>query len=271
MTLILVLALFRRNLDEEDKIYSCLEENGLVERLFGGLTMLLNGKSTVLGIRVKWADNNFKNKNDRTRLLLLNLFSGMKYIDISNDSIIRLLKKEDELDQNLGLYIITYKLRSYLREYKYYQRQNEMQSINSKDSMEELEDILINQIKYSGKINILEKVSLMVDIIESNLSKNDYEKASKIKLHDALIYVVTEFIRDRNGIYLWTEAEEVMISLILKEIPVGLKAKLLASLEEEEKGLMSSKLDELVRFNIYLEDKTKSDIINGIKKLIHRS
>lgn len=361
MTLILVLALCRRNLDEEDKIYIYLKENGLIEKLFGGLSILLDGKSKTLGISVKWADNNFKNKyefisrfqgqfeywtyieifqatdiiyrynknmyedlliKDKARLLLLNLFSSIRNKDISKSLIIRLLNKEDELDQNIGLYIITYKLRNYIFQYKNHQIQNEMGSFNSNNSREKLinieenisreilevehvfsmcedevkvgllinyilsekeyipemfilwildpklESILIDQIKYSGKINTLEKVFLMINIIGTNRPKNTYEKSSKIKLYDALIYIITEFIRERNGIYSWTEREEEMMSVILKKTPMRPRKRLLAFLEKEKEGLMSSRLDELVRLHVCLKDKTKSDIINGIKEII---
>lgn len=149
MTVILVLALCRRNLDEEETIYESLEKNKLIASLYGGLSVLLNGKSEQLAIKLKWQDNFFENKyefinrfqgqfpywdyieifiaakiihrdnqnlfeelvlKDKTRLVLLNLTSGHFHCEASEKLIFNLINGKNELDRNIGFFLLVSKL-----------------------------------------------------------------------------------------------------------------------------------------------------------------
>lgn len=144
-TLIIVLALLRRNLDCVDEIKDELEKNKLINCLYGGLCILLSGKSEMISIRIELNDNLFENKyefithfvdfnyydyiemfqaveilylsdakkfeslisRDETKLLLLNIASGHMSVKLSNSFISDLLKDDDELNRNIGFSLLT--------------------------------------------------------------------------------------------------------------------------------------------------------------------
>ena len=144
-TLIIVLALLRRNLDCVDEIKDELEKNKLINCLYGGLCILLSGKSEMISIKIELNDNLFENKyefitrfvdfnyydyiemfqaaeilylsdvkkfeslirRDETKLLLLNIASGHMSVKLSDSFISDLLKDDDELNRNIGFALLT--------------------------------------------------------------------------------------------------------------------------------------------------------------------
>ncbi|MFT9487174.1 MAG: hypothetical protein ACH0QD_07365 [Tepidibacillus sp.] len=357
MTVILVLALCRRNLDEEEMIYEALKENGLVTALYGGLAILLNGTSKQLSINIEWQDESFQNKyefinrfqgeflyweyieifiaasivqkdnesiferlviKDRSRLLLLNIASGRLRGRVSDELILTLINKQDELDQNIGFFLLTAKLNRYMWEIEQYLRKKEMGIQGSKskkrtsdkqilhelnrikgllnhcsDSVKvslllnymlskgpvipkaftawlldpQLQSELIKEIKYSNKIKTLDKVYLLIDIVSNTRRRINSKEFPKIELYNALVDVIISFIKDRKGIYQWTDKEKQIMEEITKLLPRKSKKRLLSFLNKETDNIMSLRLDELVRFNIYLKDKSKQDIITGMNSI----
>lgn len=144
-TIIVVISLFQRNLDSILELKNAIQLNRLEGQLFGGLFVFLNGKSSRLCIDAKLNDSLFKNKyefitrffefnywdyiglflsaellslvdpdkfeklafEDKTRLLLLNMTSHHLDVLPSNALIRKLLKDDDELNQNIGFYFAT--------------------------------------------------------------------------------------------------------------------------------------------------------------------
>ena len=146
IVLIVVLALLRRNLDCVEELKRLLIKYNLVNPLFVGIKVLLSGKSKTFGAQIKWSDNTFENKyewlerfkgqfqyfefielfqaikilhlvepeniekivkEDKTRLVLLNILSWHFDIAPSDRLIEWLLKDSDELNQNIGFHFLT--------------------------------------------------------------------------------------------------------------------------------------------------------------------
>ena len=147
--LIIVLSLLCRNLDCDDEIKSSIEKYNLTNCLYGGLTRLLCGKSDNFTFKIKWGDERFRNKyeylnrfffydsyrnylviimaarilqkidqgkfeklayNDESRILLLNMINPLFLTDPSDTLIISLLKSDNDLLKNIGLFMISTKV-----------------------------------------------------------------------------------------------------------------------------------------------------------------
>lgn len=358
MTVILVLALCRRNLDEEKIIHESLKENGLLPALYGGLVILFSGTSRQLSINIEWQDDFFKNKyefirrfqgeflywdyievfiavniigmgskdkiealaiKDSTRLLLLNMSSRRLNISASDNLISILLNKQNELDQNIGFFLLVSNLNHYL-----YIRENDLRAEelgikilkskkieNNKMIIHELNRIsdilchcsvevrvalllnyilsekrmipkvfiswllepelhneLIKEIKYSDKIKTLDEVYHLTHIISSTRRRLNSKEYPKLELYDGIAHVIVCFIKERKGIYQWAEKEKKAMEGICKLLPKKSKKRLLSFLEKESKNIMALGLDELVRFDIFLKDKSKQEIIFGMISII---
>ena len=358
MTVILVLALCRRNLDEEEVIYESLEKNKLIPSLYGGMSILLNGKSKQLAIKLKWQDNSFENKyefinrfqgeflywdyielfiaakiiqrhnqkkfeelvlKDRTRLLLLNLTSGYFNGEASEQFILTLIKGESELDRNAGFFLLTFKLNRYIRDVIQYEKEKEL-GINRphpeiniierqiKKELERIESLLIqcdgdikvsliinyllsepsifmesfgkllldpnhkdyfiNEIRNTKKINTLEKVYYLLNVVSNTRVNKKPKGYSKLELYNALVDTIIIFIRDRKGIYQWANREEEIMQGICELLPQKPKYRLFRFLIKESQDVLCSRLDELVRFDIFLKDKNRQNIINGMLSIL---
>lgn len=170
MTLILVLALCRRNLEDEEVIYDSLKDHQLIHSLFNGISILVKGKSKKISIELEWGDKSFENKyefinrfqgefryweyielfiavkiiqrdkqnyfeelvlQDETHLLLLNLTSGRFDGRVSDKFIISLINHENELKQNAGFYILMFTLKNCIQKDKSYQNRHELEEAKS--------------------------------------------------------------------------------------------------------------------------------------------
>lgn len=360
MTVILVLALCRRNLDEEEIIYKELKKHNLISALYGGLSILLNGTSKQLSINIKWQDKSFKNKykfikrfegqflywdcievfiaakviqldnsslfeelilKDRSRLLLLNMTSGYLGGEISDQLILTLMTDKDELNQNIGFVSLTAKLNRHIEELKQYLRDEELgitglhsdiRNINSQIDRElkriaamltfcnidtkasllinyllseaptfpkvlaawllepELQHVFIEEIKYSGKVKTLDQVYYLLSIVSNTRRTKTSSRYPKIKLYNAFVDLMLSFVKERKGIYQWTEREEQVLTRICEFLPKKSKRRLLKLLIKETDDILYLKIDELVRFQIFLKDRNKKDIINGMICIINK-
>ncbi len=178
-TLIIVLVLLRRNLDCVDEIKDELEKNKLINCLYGGLCILLSGKSEMISIRIELNDNLFENKyefitrfvdfnyydyiemfqateilylsdakkfeslisRDETKLLLLNIVSGHMSVKPSDSFISDLLKDDDELKQNIGFALLTTPIYRTISSLEFVEREKSM-GIKSRMSERKLKNSL---------------------------------------------------------------------------------------------------------------------------------
>lgn len=63
---------------------------------------------------------------------------------------------------------------------------------------------------------------------------------------------------------MWDNKEHKIFYDICKMLPSSQKNKLRKFLVNEKKGLMVSKLDQLISFNIFLKDQDRKNIIDGM-------
>ena len=132
-----------------------------------------------------------------------------------------------------------------------------------------LQDEFINQISNTGKIKTLNDVVFFIGLISDTPAINENKKRiSKIKLYMAMVNILVSFIDNNNGIYGWYEQQRKYIEYIYQRLPSRCVKKLKTYLTNKERKLMTNKLDELVRFQIYLKDKRQQEIISGILSVI---
>ena len=109
----------------------------------------------------------------------------------------------------------------------------------------------------------------MIKLIFQTPALNDKNKRiSKVKLYDVVTDVLLSFVEEDKGIYGWNEKQKNYVTEICKMLPNKSIYKLKKYLQNKRKTLMTAKIDELVRFKIYLKDKQKQDIIDGILNII---
>ena len=133
----------------------------------------------------------------------------------------------------------------------------------------ELQEEFIYQISQTGKVKTLKDVSFLVELISHTPAINeDKRRISKKALYMAIVNVLLSFINNRIGIYGWDTQQCNYTSLICQRLPASCIRKLRVFLIKRDANLISNELDELVRFNIYLEDKRQHDIISGILDVI---
>lgn len=132
-----------------------------------------------------------------------------------------------------------------------------------------LQDEFYKQIKETKKIRNLKDVCFLLSLIFHTPALDDKNKRiSKAKLYDAVTDVLIFFIEEDKGIYGWNEQQKNYVTEICKMLPKKNIYKLNKHLQNKRKSLMTAKIDELVRFKIYLKDKQKQDIIDGILNII---
>lgn len=125
------------------------------------------------------------------------------------------------------------------------------------------------QIKETNKVRMIKDVSFLASLISNTPALNDKKRrVSKAKLYDSITDILISFVEEDRGIYGWNEQQELYIKEICKKLPTKNIYALRSYLLKKRKTLMATKIDELVRFKIYLKDKRKQDIIDGILTVI---
>ncbi|KMT22646.1 hypothetical protein [Clostridium cylindrosporum] len=129
----------------------------------------------------------------------------------------------------------------------------------------ELQGEFIIEINKSKKLRTLKEIYTLLFIIsKTKIRVLDRKKVSRVQLYESINNVIIGFIQEGNGIYKWEREEQEIFLLIVGLLPVRQKKKLKNFLIKKRDKLMTSKIDELIRFKIYLEDKRKKDIIDGM-------
>lgn len=352
-TVIVVMALLRRNLDNVSEIKEAVELRGLVGHLYGGLYTLLASDSELLSIKVNLTDSSFENKYyytirffdfnywdyievfeaakvlsladsqkfeklalmDKTKLILLNMVSHHLSVVPSKELIDKLLQDEDELKQNIGLHFITRSITRCIQDIEYIKRSEKLGGYHDKSIRSvqrtlktalnecytfleycdkrthialltnfllvhqstypvafarnllssEFQSEFIYQISNTGKVKTLKDVAFLIGLISNTPAINaENKRISKSLLFMAIVNIIISFIDDKKGIYGWDEQQSKYIEFICQRLPARCIRKLRAHLTNKDRSLMSCKLDEMIRFQNYLEDKRQHEIISGI-------
>lgn len=357
VTVIVVMAVLRRNLDIVSEVKEAVVLNGLVGHLYGGLYTLLAGDSDLISIKANLTDSQFENKYsyitrfvdfnywdyielfqaaevlsladsqkfeklalmDKTKLILLNMASYHLSVEPSKELIGKLLQDEDELKQNIGLHFITRSITRGINDIEYIKRSEKLEGYHGKSARSvhrtlksalnecyiflencnnrskvaliinfllvhqtmypvafardlvgsELQQEFINQICNTDKVKTLKDVAFLIGLISDTpaISK-EKKRISKSDLYMAIVNIIISFIDNKKGIYGWEEQQSKYIEFICQRLPARCIRKLRSYLAGKDRTLMFNKLDEMVRFHIYLEDKRQHEIISGIINII---
>lgn len=352
-TVIVIMAVLRRNLDSVSEMREAVVKHGLVGHLYGGLYTLLASDSELLSIKVNLTDSLFENKYDyiirfvdfnywdyielfqaakvlsladsqkfeklalmdKTKLILLNMASYHLSVEPSKELIGKLLQDEDELKQNIGLLIITRSVTRCINDIDYIKRSEKLGGYHGKSIRSvyrtlkielnecytflencnkrtqvalltnfllvhqtiypiafarnlvssEFQDEFIYQISNTGKVKTLKDVAFLIGLISNAPAISEEKKRiSKSLLYMAIVNIIISFIDDKKGIYGWDEQQSKYIEFICQRLPARCIRKLRSYLTNKDRTLMFNKLDEMIRFHIYLEDKRQHEIISGI-------
>lgn len=239
---------------------------------------------------------------DSTNLLLLNFLNGEQNWLISECFIKKLLMDETcSLRRNIGFYILlepierilavgtvsrklkaefnnkiknfTLKLKDIPLSFKaemlinYFLTNKKAKNIPvflAKEMIKaELVDDLVIEIK-SNKIRTLDDIFIILFIIKTFRSRSNVNKSYKNQLYNAILKKLQKFIEENKGIYRWDTNSESLFRAIYVMLPIKYKNRLESSILKVKSTLMTSKLDELVRFNLFLSDSNKEKILNGM-------
>lgn len=128
-----------------------------------------------------------------------------------------------------------------------------------------LQDPLVTEITSSGKLANLDKLCKMAHLVHDFPCKdNNGTRGKKDKLYAAIVSVLKEFVAERKGIYSWDASQEADFRELCQIVPKRYLKPFNSYLRRKSKELMVSKLDEMVRFSIYLKDKQCYDICQGM-------
>lgn len=353
--LIVVISILYKNGGLIDSVKISLEDEGLIQHLYGALRIYLGGRSSIMHLEVEWSDDGFKNKfeflrrfisdfgywenrevlyaakivaladrarfeelafKDKTYLIILNMLSYQLGESPTDELIIRLLKDGDELQANIGFYFAIRDLMRDVQDYQLYERNSRLPQGKSKREINknikehfetfylfysqcsierrvslllnyilsekiyfkklgyllmefEHQEVLVQEINSSGKIKNLDDLANVVCLIRNFSCKDVNEKChDKIVLYEAIFVVWKKFIINRTGIYYWDDIKETSFKKICNNFPRKYLRKMSSFLKNNMKKYMVSELDELVRFNIYLDDKKQWDICQGMINIL---
>lgn len=93
-------------------------------------------------------------------------------------------------------------------------------------------------------------------------------RISKLSLCNAIAHVIIKFIEEEKGIYGWDQEQQNRFLRVCENLPVRCLKKILSVVQKKQSYLMCDPLDEMVRFKIFIEDKRKNEILNGIQNVI---
>ena len=128
----------------------------------------------------------------------------------------------------------------------------------------------VNQIRESGKIRGLKDVFCLTKLISETPALNEENKRiSKSDLYLAITDLIITLLEERR-IYIWEKQEIDCMKYICKQLPQKCIRKLRLYLTSKRKTLMCERIDELVRYKLYLKDKKMADIIDGILGMTNR-
>ena len=111
----------------------------------------------------------------------------------------------------------------------------------------------------------MDKLCKMAHLVHDFPCKdNNGTRGKKDILYAAIVSVLKEFVAERKGIYSWDASQEADFRELCQIVPKRYLKSFYSYLKRKSKELMVSKLDEMVRFSIYLKDKQCYDICQGM-------
>ena len=136
----------------------------------------------------------------------------------------------------------------------------------------ELQEGLLYEITASGKVKTLDDLQRIAHLIHDFPCRDSNGvRQKKDRLYAAVVSVLKKFISERQGIYQWNEQKKALFHEICDVLPKRYRKMLYTYLEKAAADLMISKLDELARFSIYLNDKTQWDICRGMMEILNEA
>lgn len=130
-----------------------------------------------------------------------------------------------------------------------------------------LKEDLIKEIG-STKVRNLEDILILLFVIRNTRVKNSSDINFKCSLYGEITEKIKSFIEKGTGIYTWNVQTEHQFKIICSILPKRNKVNIKRFIQKINQKLMISRLDELVRFEIYLKDIKKSEILSGMDKVI---
>ena len=227
--------------------------------------------------------------------------------------LVKLIKDNDELKQNIAFYFLAFKLDTFLNRYPQIKEENasnrrklkkevnkELTNINqflSHCDNKVRTSLLFNyllqhpsacpecfarklidnehqahfceQIKMSGKIRSLKELAFIANLIKRTPSlDNKKRRVSKSSLYDAIADVIISFIDERKVIYGWDEEQKWRFLKVCENLPKRCLRRIISIAKKKQGELMCDSLDEMVRYKIFIEDKRKQEILNGMQSVI---
>ncbi len=136
----------------------------------------------------------------------------------------------------------------------------------------ELQEALIGEISGGKKLRNLEDVQRTVSLIHDFPCRSaDGILGRKDKLYRAVTDLMIGFVWDRTAIYQWDEHQKAHFQIICEKLPKKYVQNIFRAVERVERGLMVSKLDEMVRFELYLKDQSWKTVCVGMRGVMERS
>lgn len=131
----------------------------------------------------------------------------------------------------------------------------------------DIQNSFINELTETSKVKTLDDLYTLCELVKCSSCKTEEGKnVRKDKYYDALVKKLKYFIRERNGIYNWDAGKAALFKKICYNLPKHYRYILKNFLEQESKKYMVSKLDEMVRYKIYLADIQQWEICQGMLK-----
>ncbi|MDR3594241.1 hypothetical protein [Clostridium sp.] len=357
-TAIFILTLLIYRIKDEQNIFIGVKNHNLGRLLYGGISALLSGKCNDFSLNIEFNTSKYSNKyefiskirlsqfckinteimeivkyiyvnynldfkrlalNDKSKFILLNMCNNIFSIKVSMDFINSLLGSSDELNRNIGFYLITAKLKFSMEKKEHIRHCKKIGIKKNGIGIVEINKIINEDLKLIENClkmcDAKTKVSLVTNYLLSEkpsinlfyklllepksqkyvieeIGKIDkfrrledvyyylktiHHKSEKMKkgyynrqpLYDAIIELIIIIFRNNIAIYQWSDLEDEIFQKICSLLIKSSKEKMRIRLLKVKRNLMTKKIDELVRFDIYIEDKRKEEIANGMLKYLN--
>lgn len=249
--------------------------------------------------------------NDPTKLFLLNIYSGHLGIKLSDNLIKKLLDDEDKLKNNMGFGLLMRPINRIIQKYESSQRcvligEKYSERQMNKDMAEPLQKLgnMLNFCRDKVLVDIIMNYILQFDMFPKAfaqwLSEAKYKpyilkelQSSKIrspkelnravffisKLHvdrvlrrdyyNTILMKIENMIQERQFYIIGND--EFQLSKLCKKLPRFIKNKLITFIGLEKQKLLTTNLDKMTRYEIFLQDIRQEEMLNIILNIILNS
>ena len=134
----------------------------------------------------------------------------------------------------------------------------------------ELQNEFVEAIRCSHKIRTLQELYITTYIISTAPALNQYNRRiSKLKFYNAITDIFIQLIKERK-IPAINDSTLHSLIYICDHLPIACSRRLTTFLKKEQKTLMCTDLDRLLRSKIFFEDSNQCEIINNILKALNK-